>query len=86
MLSVNVASEDKKFLIKYFVVRTNPQSACILVVGEYFPGLKGKTGNSMKISCPDFSHLLERKGVTPKMVEEILRWSFSESIEKTEQV
>jgi hypothetical protein len=76
MLSVNIASEDKKFLIKHFAIQDNSEGSYISIIGEYFPGLKRKTGNSVKLSCPGFSNSFTGKGITPKTVKEILHWCF----------
>ena len=53
MLSVRIASEDMKFLIKHFAAHNNPAESHLSVIGQYFPGLGAKTGNSVKLSCPD---------------------------------
>jgi hypothetical protein len=76
MLSVNVASEDKKFLIKHFCVQTNPNESYLSVIGQYFPGLERKTGNSVKLSCPNFADSFVNNAVTSKTVKDILDWCF----------
>jgi len=76
MLSVNIASEDKKFLIKHFAVLENPQNGYIKVIGEYFPGMNSKNSNAIMISCPDFSSSFVDRAVTPKTVKDILEWCF----------
>lgn len=76
MLSVNVASEDKKFMIKHFVIQKDPGESYLLVIGPYFPGLERKTGNSVKLSCPVFSDSLVGNAVTTKTVKDILDWCF----------
>ena len=76
MLSVNIASSEKKFLIKYFAVPRNPDENYLFVLGDYFPGLKKKQGNSMKLRCPDFSGSLVTNAVKPKMITAILDWCF----------
>lgn len=81
MLSVNVASEDKKFLIKYFAIQKNTSESYLSVTGEYFPGLERKTGTLVKLSCPDFSEFFIDKAVTPRTIREILDWCFRAKIE-----
>jgi hypothetical protein len=76
MLSINVATEDKKFLIRYFVVHADNGSSQIQVIGEYFPGLQKKSGNSQYILCPRFMIKPGEKAVTPKLVAEIVSWCF----------
>ena len=76
MLSINIASEDKKFLIKHFAVLKDSQSCYIKVIGEYFPGKMSKKCNAIKISCPDFSSSFVDRSVTPKTVKDILEWCF----------
>lgn len=72
MLSVNIASEDKKFVIKYFAVQADPDNAHLHVIGEYFPGIERKGGH-LKLACPNFAI---GRDVTPKTVRAILEWSF----------
>jgi hypothetical protein len=84
MLSVNIASEDKKFLIKHFVVQIKSERSYISVIGEYFPGLERKTGNSIRLSCPSFSNSFADKGITPKTVKEILQWCFDNNARNQE--
>jgi hypothetical protein len=76
MLSVNVVSEDKKFLIKHFAIQRNPNESYLSVIGEYFPGIERKTGNSMRLSCPNFSEFFVNNAVTSKTVKHILDWCF----------
>ncbi|MBA4056268.1 MAG: hypothetical protein C0490_16250 [Marivirga sp.] len=76
MLSVNVASEDKKFLIKHFAIQKNPKESYLSVIGQSFPGLERKTGNSVKLSCPSFSASFVNNAVTSKTVKDILDWCF----------
>jgi hypothetical protein len=76
MLSINVASDDKKFLIKHFAVQKNPNESYLSVIGEDFPGLNRKTGNFVKLRCPDFSGSLVNNAVTPKIIKDILDWCF----------
>jgi hypothetical protein len=81
MLSINIASEDKKFLIKHFAIQRNVTDSYLSIVGEQFPGLERKTGNSVKLSCPNFSDSFVDKGVTPKTIKEILHWCFVTNID-----
>ena len=76
MLSVNVVSEDKKFLIKHFAIQDDRNESYLSVIGPFFPRLERKVGNSMKISCPNFSKSFVNNAVTPKTVEGILDWCF----------
>jgi hypothetical protein len=82
MLSVSIASEDKKFLIKHFTVHNNPAESYLSVIGQYFPGLKTKKGNSVKLSCPDFSDSFVKNAITPKTVRDILDWCFGHSLQQ----
>jgi len=72
MLSVNIASEDRKFLIKYFAFQADPDHPHLHVIGEYFPGIE-RNGGRLKLPCPNFT---EGRDVTPKLVRAILEWSF----------
>jgi hypothetical protein len=85
MLSINIASEDKKFLIKHFAVQANPEESYILIIGHYFPGVARKTGNSVKLRCPDFLNSIVNEAVTPKTVKEILHWCFVTNPENRRQ-
>lgn len=82
MLSVSIASEDKKFLIKHFAVHNNPAEGYLSVVGQYFPGVETKTGNSVKLSCPDFSDSFVDNAVTPRTIKKILDWCFGRSLKQ----
>ena len=81
MLSVNIASEDKKFLIKHFAILKNPQVGYIQVIGEYFPGMVSKGSNIVLVNCPDFSSSFVDGSVTPKTVKDILDWCFQSSMQ-----
>jgi hypothetical protein len=83
MLSVNIASEDKKFLVKHFAVHNNLAESYLSVIGQYFPGLKTKTGNSVKLTCPDFSDSFVDNAVTPRTIKEILDWCFGRSLQQS---
>ena len=76
MLSIIIASEDKKFMIKYFVILKSPERSYLQVIGEYFPGMVSKSSNVVQISCPDFSTSFVLGAVTPKTVKDILEWCF----------
>lgn len=76
-LGINIATEDKKFLIRYFAYPFDPNESYILVIGENFPGMKSKKGHSIEMSCPFFSTVVKNKSVTPKAIEEILQWCFN---------
>ena len=76
MLSINVASEDKKFLIKHYAIQKNPNESYLSVIGQYFPGLERKTGTIVKLSCPVFSESFVDNAVTPRTIKEILDWCF----------
>jgi len=79
MLSVNVTSEDKKFIIKCFAFQHNLGKCYLTVIGQHFPGLIQKTGNSLKLDCPNFSDALSDGNVTPKTIKVILDWCFGRS-------
>lgn len=68
MLSVNIVSEDGKFLVKYFMVQADPVHTHLRVIGEYFPGVTPRGGH-IKLPCPNFAN---GKDVTPKTVRAIL--------------
>jgi hypothetical protein len=76
MLEVNIASEDKKFLIKYYVVQEQKINRHITVIGSEFPGLERKEGNWKRFICPDFVSTFENHGIGPKNIEYILTWCF----------
>lgn len=75
MLSINIASENKKFLIKYIVVRED-EGFYIEVIGSEFPGIETKKGNNMKFICPKLIDYNPRLG--PKDAISILKWCFDE--------
>ena len=79
MLSINIVSDDKKFLIKYFVIQKDTQNRYIIVIGEYFPHVERKTGNWVRFICPDFTAENKTTAITPKNIEAILSWCFLES-------
>jgi hypothetical protein len=76
MLSVNIASEDKKFLVKHFIIQQNPQEAYLSVIGEFFPSLERRTIGHTKVACPSFRSEYGDSAVTPKTVKDILDWCF----------
>jgi hypothetical protein len=76
MLSVNVASEDKKFLVKHFAIQKNPDESYLSVIGQYFPRLDRKTGDSVKLSCPNFANSFVNNAVTSQTIKDILDWCF----------
>ena len=76
MLSVHVASEDKKFIIEHFLVKLNTAKSYLTIVGHYFPGLDKRSGNSIRIVCPDFRSAMVDNVVTPKTIRSILEWCF----------
>ena len=81
MLSVNIASEDKKFLVKYFAFQTDADNSHLHVIGEYFPGIV-RNGGHIKLRCPNFAN---GRDVTPKTVRGILEWSFDKQRENSSQ-
>ena len=73
MLSVSIASENKKFNVKYFVVQQAKETEYkIHIFGKEFPRLE--TVKS-EIACPSFVPK-EKKFVGPKDIESILKWCF----------
>jgi hypothetical protein len=81
MLDVNIASPDKTFIVKHFAVHPKTESY-LLVIGQYFPGLKTKKGNSVRLTCPDFSDSFVDNAVTPKTIKDILDWCFGQEKQK----
>jgi len=76
MLEVNIASENKKFLIRYYAIQEQETNRYITVIGSAFPGLERKDGNWKRFICPDFVPTFENHGVGPKNIESILTWCF----------
>jgi hypothetical protein len=74
MQTVNIASEDKKFLVKHYVYQTKPLTRHIIIIGNRFPGLEKKTGNWERIICPDFFVEAKSKIISPKIVETLVKW------------
>ena len=78
MLSVNIASKDKKFLIKYFSVVNDKNENYIQVIGNNFVGLDNKTSNKNSFYCPNFITDIQ-SGIKPNHIESILNWCFLKS-------
>lgn len=76
MLSINVVSENKSFLIKYYVIQNQSVDRYITVIGKTFLGIERKTGNSLKFICPDFIPNVTHAGISSKDVISILEWCY----------
>ena len=70
------------FLIKYWAFGRQDNVRSLIVKNHDFPGVKANSGNSVRLSAPDFLTMLGIKEVTPKMIETIIKWCF-ESGEKS---
>ena len=77
MLEINIASEDKSFLISYFTIQDQAENKYLTVIGKSFPGLKIKKGNWQRFICPDFIPDIRDNGISPKNVVFILKWCFN---------
>lgn len=76
MLEVNIATEDKAFLIRYYAIQEQSVNRHITVIGKSFPGLERKNGNWKRFVCPDFIPNFTNNGVSPKDVVSILEWCY----------
>lgn len=80
MLRISIASENKKFVVKYYAVQAQPAQSFMTILGTGFPTLQRKSGQAINIPCPDFSLHIEDKGISPKMIKEILKWCFEDGV------
>jgi hypothetical protein len=75
MLSVTIASEDGKFLIKHFIVQHTPNESYLIV----------QKVNPIRVPCPSFRDSLHDNAVTPRTVKDILDWFFANEHPLTDQ-
>jgi len=76
MLEISIATDDKRFLVKYFAVQKQQGKRYLIVIGSEFPGLKKKTGNCERFACPDFIPMWNNQGIGPKNIKSILEWCY----------
>ena len=76
MLEVNIATEDKAFLVRYYAVQQQETHRYLTVVGKQFPGLERKEGNWQRFICPDFIPSFNNHGIGPKHIQSILAWCY----------
>lgn len=79
MLSINIASEDKVFLVKYYSIQNQLPNRYLTIIGNFFPGLERKSGNWQRFVCPDFVPEIEKNGIQPKNIESMIDWCFDEN-------
>ena len=77
MLEINIATEDKTFLVRYYAIQKQPDARHITVIGTSFPGLEQKHGNWLRFACPDFIPDLNSNGIRPKNINSILEWCYN---------
>ena len=76
MLEVNIATEDKAFLIQYYAIQNQGTNRYISVIGKEFPGIDRRIGNWQRFICPDFIPKFENNGISSKHIKTILDWCF----------
>ena len=54
MLEINIATEDKAFLVRYCAIQEQSVNRHITVIGELFPGFERKNDNWQRFICPHF--------------------------------
>lgn len=72
---VTVASEDKKFLVKYYVNQLDAPPF-LTVIGKRFSGKTETGGRYKRFLCP---HFTEQNIVTPKNIDAIIKWCMDSS-------
>ncbi len=72
--ALTIASDDKKFIVKYPVQQKNGTHRFLIVLGKKFGGT-GKWGDSwQRVKCPIWE---VSECISPKIVREIILWSLS---------
>lgn len=78
-LVVTVVSEDKKFLVKYYIDQR--ENYFVTVLGSRFASNIQISKNWKRFSCPKFG---ENRLFKPNDVVDLINWSLNPSIEKRE--
>ncbi len=77
MLSLNIVSEDKKFIIKYYIIQYDTEESYTMkIIGDKFPKLSEQIKKRpVRINCPK---LIDdgKKNIEPKDVRLVLEWCF----------
>lgn len=76
MLEINIASEDKAFLVRYYAIQVQETNRHITVIGKQFPGLERKEGVWQRFICPNFIPTFKNRGIGPRNIHSILEWCF----------
>lgn len=76
MLAVNIATEDKAFLVKYYAIQNQEMNRHLAVIGKDFPGMQRKKGNWERFVCPDFIPSFHNNGIGPRHIQSILEWCY----------
>ena len=76
--SVNIALEDKSFLVKYYL-ESRTLNRFIIVIGNNFPGLTQKNKARQRFICPDFME--DANYVAPTHIEKMILWCFDQDKE-----
>lgn len=77
MLEINIATEDKSFLVKYYAIQDKSTTRYLTVIGKFFSGLLQKNGNWKRFACPNFVPTFKNHGIGPKNIESILTWCYN---------
>jgi len=68
--ALNIVSEDKRFIVRYYLGFKSKDKRYLVVIGKDFAG-KDHPGTWQRVKCPEWC-----KGgiVTPKDAESIIKW------------
>ena len=74
-LAITIGSENKKFLIEYYVFQQHVENRHIIVKGEFFPKLEN-TASWQRIKCPMLVDIADNQIVSSKHIKQVLDWCF----------
>ena len=75
--ALNIVSEDKKFIVRYYLGFKTDEKRHLTIIGVEFNGL-ASNGKWRRVKCPDW---VAKNQVTPKDVRRIIEWCNEEKME-----